>query len=584
MADVVFKVDAETAKAVDGFLKLVDAQKKTEDGMDKMGRGARKGNEEFGALAKNLEKVGDIAKGAVGSLMGLGIIEKLSEKNRDALAKVKEALKELATQAVATQSQLQMLAEQEGLSGPEGLRQAVRTVNEMVQRTGATPQIASEARRAALSLIPDRENALQIGDLVAGTMAKTGGTFEQTTAVVEMLQRIPGAVDSRENAATALSKVQQAMWASGFSTLGEMSMALGRGANQFFVEGASLDEALARQAQARSVEPNPRRAAQILREVAIGLGTQPVREIIARRKGMLPQNFSALPDDQKRAALSQVAGLPFEERLNLLESEMFANEKDPVALDRLLQDIPDTERQTVKNFFLAPGGRMALAQARKNIANASGAQIEAGIANFQRTDIAAANKAAYENTAHEALQSPYTVLQGTLYKSSEEIFNNYESSKALANPKQVMADVILGAGWLIDTTTFGAFTDEKTRGSPWSARKKQIQMAMQLRNLGLDPATEVGRLLGQGPPSDFNPVAFTPATSFLPEALDRAKRDRNIPADALIGPGGQVVTPDGKVSIYNIDARQIGNTYAVPRQPFARQNPAVPRVPGVVGN
>src|SRR5690349_16923790 len=88
--DVVYKVSAETAKAFDAFIRLAEAQKRSEKALDDSNRKAKEGKQIFDELGYSLDGVSKAAPKMISALVGMGAvvsivdtyIEKLKEQKR----------------------------------------------------------------------------------------------------------------------------------------------------------------------------------------------------------------------------------------------------------------------------------------------------------------------------------------------------------------------------------------------------------------------------------------------------------------------------------------------------------------------
>lgn len=136
MADVIFKLDADMAKAVDGFLRVVEAQKKTERGFRRVKKGAEQSESSMSRMAQS---------GVAGIMRVAAVVGGLGLSFREVLRTTQEFHREV-DMTVQTVDRLQrQVFIQAGLEDP-AMREAVFRAS----RRTATPTPTSFAAATAL--------------------------------------------------------------------------------------------------------------------------------------------------------------------------------------------------------------------------------------------------------------------------------------------------------------------------------------------------------------------------------------------------------------------------------------------------
>lgn len=253
MGTVTFQLEAEEAKAINAFLRVVDAQKKTEAGMQGITNRAKETDRAVEKIGKTSQ---DVTR-AVGSIMGafagasaiVGALDKIHER----LLKIRELRQAGGEAAAGVQGQMVKLAQQMGWGGDAGLNKAMKLAQDVASAGGLDLATgASIAQGTYGNIKADSKTQLRIARLLAGTAGKGGLTADEAGALAELVEAA-GAGKTEAGATRFLAEAEQALLASASLGFGQFSTSSIKGGMGLLLKGATPAQMFTRMTQARAV-------------------------------------------------------------------------------------------------------------------------------------------------------------------------------------------------------------------------------------------------------------------------------------------------------------------------------------------
>jgi hypothetical protein len=435
-------------RAVEILIKILGAKnvetalKDVSRAEDRVGTTAERSSKKTGALGGALKSVAASAKSFILGFVGLTAVIGLFSKLYNHIKNVRDILKQLAEQAATTQSSLRELAEQERIS----LQEAARRTQQTVQRTGATTEVAAEARRAVHSAFGEAGIAGGVQVPVAGALARYGGGKEQATAMVEFLKRI-GAGD-RAAAGKALSGIERGMALTFYSSLGEMTQAAGKGQMQGLIAEAPLEEIVGRMAQARAATSTANESAELMKQINRVIQSDKGIALIERHTGR------------------EFVGMDYSERIAAFQGALQgAGRRERFGM---LREFTGRPRMQAETFFLTKPAVGTYYQALRAVGAGTAAELEA-------------RNRAYRGTAPAQLAMVQARTQLDVAAMSD-----YEVAKGLRR-KAAMTELerLKGAGAI-------GFIDDATQFQETQIRAAEY--AVELKRLDVSPSVTPGQI------------------------------------------------------------------------------------------
>lgn len=471
--------------------------------------------------AGEMSELGKLATGFAGgvtaAVAAFGPLKSILDEITGRMQRMKELTASIAAGAVGTQARLLPLAGQLGLTPEETARVTLAGV----RATGASPDVFNEVARTVDSLFTDpRKTAEQnakfkqyAANAIAATVGRVGGGPQTGNALAELLTRVPGASDSPAALARAIAEMDAGAKQTGFTDVGEMAGATGKGALNLLLKGASLREALGRQGQARSVSSSRDESAELLKQMVVFTESDYARRIIQDRTG------------------ADATTMSIEKKFDVLAKAVASS--DPAAMDALFEGVPGEQRSRVERFF-SPRAEEAYRGVLGAVDAADPADVSRKNAAFRRTAVGQAAAIRAGEEYNEATVDRYHMVAGELHRAAKSRLDHNRAIRGVG----LFSDLLQSEHDQIGTTV-----DE-----------------LQLRNLGIEPEEVGGSWYSN----------FKLGTR---KRLDAERRKRGLPTGAIFGPGGEAFVPPGTTVNHYGDVYQLGQQDVTrPPEPIVEYN------------
>jgi len=527
--DVVLKVDAETAKAVDGFLRLVDAQKKLDKSQDDVNKKGKEGSGILHDMGISAEDAAKSARSMITSFLSFEAAVKFAEKMVEALKEQKKIAGEILKEVTAEEASLPKAAARMGFgTGPEGIKQVDELISNLVKKTGASgADVTTLLEAVGTSIAGGSEEKTRAAGTLANFMTAKGIGADEAGSMATFLREY-GDVSSAAGMEGGLGKISAAAGAAG-KTPGEFFQVLQRGASPLLSGGMGMDQAMAVTVQAiEASRGNQRKAAGMLNSVTDVLRDPDLLKLMSATSG------------KSAGEMSQA------DRLGMLGT-MVGDKSNRELLEKTLKD----KLPAIQQYFEASSRGSAAAAAIAHpeaIPESELAQTAIGRERSSKADTVSRRIQMFENDQYFTEQ---TLLREAGSKKIEEL------TATGARGMHPAVDSMFASIPII-----GGFSDFATQ----KQKKKRAAAIVQLERLG-ESTEGLGVDEGMGWNDDGEEAL---------RALAAAKKRRGIPDAALIGTGGATVMPTQPTTVIN---QHVGNVYATPRQSFAGKHPAAPAIP-----
>lgn len=266
MGDVIFRLDADTAKAVQGILALANTTRTAEHAVGNLGK---RGKESAGMMGQAFDGAAASMLGMVAGLASIGKGISIFKEYKQHLKEIKDLQVQIGESSLQLQKSILPLSEQQGRSTPEGNMRSLRDAAKIAQEGAIPIEMGTTVLQAALGKIPDGPGVSQAGRRgVAVAAAKAlgkGGVVDNQEAegLVQILANL-GAKDEA-GAMKILSKFQAGLLTSDETSIGKYATTLVKGAIGPIATGATIDQVVRMAGQARKVTATEDEAAEMMR-------------------------------------------------------------------------------------------------------------------------------------------------------------------------------------------------------------------------------------------------------------------------------------------------------------------------------
>lgn len=521
MGQVTFRLDADVAKAVDGFLKIVEAQRKAEKGLDQVKRKGQETQTVYEQIGSAAAGAGQSASSMVAGFMSITGAIALARQYQENLKQIRDLQTKIAQEVAGGQAGVEQAAARLGLTGDAGLQRTQAIVSQIVRKTGRSQgEVAGILSSAATEMGGSLEDKTTAATEMANFAAVAGLAPGEHESLWDLLGE--AGADSPDKMRATFGRIQAAAKAAG-SPIGDFSNALLKKGPQFMAGGAaSLDETLAILAQSIAASGGQERGgAKLLGSLGDLLRDPGVQKLIQGQAGAPVEQLSAT---QELAALSRAL-------------------QDPRHKSRLVKELGPDKLAELTRFA-------AQAETGQTAASAMATALPVPITTMPETMLGQQRAAEAEHTSRLMGTSPEEMQRGLLRE---------EARRRL--------DLLKSRGRTTGLFQFGMETLSNL-SSPASGMDAE---ELRLRNIA--EAIQLERL-GVALPEGTEPGTFSRAADRIPDLLRDEKRRRGIPEDATIGPQGQAVTPNTTV------INNYGDRYYLQSEPrHATENPHAVKVP-----
>ena len=345
-----------------------------------------------GAMSGALASAGKALTSFLAGFVGITAVISLFRGLLSHIKQVRDMLQSLAEQAVAAQIPMQKLAMQEGITLKEATKRAAGTA----LATGATMDIAAESRRAVHSAMGAGAVTGGVADVLAGTMARTGGDVEQTGQLAELMQRFE--VKTAADAKNLIAKLEAGMSQTTYGTVGEIASAVGKGGLQGIIEGATPEDMIALMAQARGATSTKEESAELLKQISQTFMKPELRTVAERQSG---KGFWDMTYAERFAA----AGTAL---------ESMTREEQETVLGKLMP----REKQRAMNFFGSKSAAESRERARTAMQGATAGTVDRLQSEYLQTGPAQQRMIEAGKQREVSGLSPYQTLQGLMRKEA----------------------------------------------------------------------------------------------------------------------------------------------------------------------
>ena len=321
MGKVVFRLETEEARAVQGFMRLVEAQKRTEDGANKLGRAGKRAGRRTAEGTKEaqggLEKMGTAAissmRAIVTGMVGVGgVTAALGMINREA-GKTRVAIAELVAESKGLDVVVQKVANQMGQATSVGGFAVSADIVKAVVRAG---RFGADYERGEAAAIgghvafgetdkPLAGEALETTKFVAEWAGWKKIDAEVTGGVFKLLGQV--GAKKRDDVAVALRKMNAA-----YTKAASFSESASYGGMMKFVadlmaQGSTLEGGLAEYVQGVGSTGSEDIAARRVRTMTDVLRKPQLVKAMAKDMGVSEEDVMAMPLDERKAAFGRWA-------------------------------------------------------------------------------------------------------------------------------------------------------------------------------------------------------------------------------------------------------------------------------------
>jgi len=261
-----------------------------------------------------------------------------------------------------------------------------------------TMDIAAESRRAVHSAIGAGAVTGGVSDVLAGTMARTGGDVEQTGQLAELFARFK--VKTAADAKNLIAKLEAGMGQTVFNTVGEMAAAVGKGGMQGIIEGAKPEDMIALMAQARGATSTKNEASELLKQISQTFMKPELRAVAEKQTG---RGYWDMTYAERFAATgTALRSMSREEQ------------------EKVLGKIEPAQKLRVMNFFGSESAASSSRRATEAMQGATAGTVDRLQSEYLQTGPAQQRTIEAGKQREMAGLSPYTILMGLRLKEAEE--------------------------------------------------------------------------------------------------------------------------------------------------------------------
>ncbi len=297
-ADVTMRFSAETAKAVQGFLRLEESQRKVALETAKVtreGGKARKSMEDMStssmAATKAVSGLASAGGAFIASFASLGTLTNMMNAFATASDKARQVMSANWDRGVSVQSRLVALANQRGRSDNAGFYGAAVDAQNIAFGSGGTLDMGAAAAQSADSILSHLPKNVRMGIAMeaAGYGAAAGASPDDVALLMELLAKAK--VENVADARKRISQMYGGVLASSTTSGGRFARGTLKGLSAGMAMGMTFEEAITTFGQSR----------------AEGAGSEDVAAELSK------QMINQLNDPEVQKFITQYGGTPYEQ-------------------------------------------------------------------------------------------------------------------------------------------------------------------------------------------------------------------------------------------------------------------------------
>ncbi len=372
-----------------------EIDKAAEAGVQLGVKSTKAGKDTADSLGKTVGVVTEFVAGIGAAAAAFAGVKAVLDGVHERMERIKDLQAQFGKGAAGTQQALLPLAAQLGIQ-PED---AAAITAAGVAKSGAGASVFSEVARTVDSLFGKAGNKQRLAEIIAATTARVGGDATMGNQLAELMTKIPGATDSPEALQRTLAGIEAASTSTGFSSVGELAQASGKGALGILLKGGSIREALARQGQARAVTSTRDEAAELMRQLITFADSDAAKGILT-------------------GAGSDPSKMTFEARFGRLAAILGGGSQ--ADFDTVTAGVTGEQRSRLERYFRAPAAQDAYTATGAAFDKANVGDFTKRNTEFLRTTVAQTAMIEAGAELREAGLDRYTATKGALHAAAKK--------------------------------------------------------------------------------------------------------------------------------------------------------------------